>query len=323
MAPFKVLHSDAAAVSFLSEQLLALDPRIYPIIFADPKYQQFIPVDNMLPPGADTVGYDVYESFGVAAWYTGTGEDLPLVNVTKKRVTSPIKPFGVKASYTDDDLEKAAFERQLLESRGVESPVTLTEAQDVGAAMAVSQFHERAAVVGDETLGILGVTNQPNINNYTIPAGATSGATLWSGKTDDEILADLNDVVAFTVNATKNTESLAPNAMLLPLARYNYIAGRRLTGDANGKTLLSWFVENNPYVKDVKPWAQLDNKGPGGTAFGLVYRRDPMVLKYRTGKQFERKPPERKGLGYIVYSVANTGGVTCQYPVAVTKFTSF
>ncbi len=62
-------------------------------------------------------------------------------------------------------------------------------------------------------------------------------------------------------------------------------------------------------MASLNDWDKSDDAGPGGTKFGLVYRKDPMVLEYRTGRQFERVAPQRKGLGWEVFSRANSGGV--------------
>ena len=48
-----------------------------------------------------------------------------------------------------------------------------------------------------------------------------------------------------------------------------------------------------------------------------------MVLEYRTGRTWERKPPQREALGWEVYNTANSGGMVVKFPVAACFFSSF
>lgn len=316
----RVLRDDSAASAFLTNQLVAYDPQVYETIYADPQFQKLIPINNKLNPGATEAAYAIYEAVGLAAWYSGTGEDLPLVKAIKSRHTHPIKPFGAKSVYSDDELEQSAFEQQTLRGMGVQNGTTIDTEQEKFAAMAVAQFHEGVAVSGDTTLGIRGVINQLNVSSYTIPNGE-AGSPLWANKTADEILLDMQEATAFVVSAVKGNAALVPDTMVLPLASYQLASTRRLPYGTN-QTVLDHFLQSNKFVKYVEPWARLDGASSGDN-FGMVYRRDPMVLEYRTGKQYERKPPQRKGMGWEVNHVANSGGVVVKYPVAVAYFTGF
>ncbi|NNB91474.1 major capsid family protein, partial [Corallococcus exiguus] len=301
-------RNDAEALAFFQQQQLQyLDPAVYNVEHAEVEYAKHIPVDTSIPRGAESIAYDMYDRLGMAQWLAADAEDLPVVNVSAKRLSSPIKDFGTAYQYSEAELEAAAFS-------GVPLDVPRAEA----ARMAIEEFHEQVALFGAPEVGLLGFARLPNANVYTCEPGAGAGnPTEWTDKEPAEILKDLNNAANLGPILTKNVAPMRPNRMLLDLDRFTLIATTKLS-EASDTTILEFFTSKHPWVKTVEPWPRLAEAGTSGTRLGIVYRADPRALRYRTGIQFEQAAPQVRGFKTKVPCRANSAGVQCMYPLSVT-----
>jgi hypothetical protein len=135
--------------------------------------------------------------------------------------------------------------------------------------------------VGISLYGTTGLLNNPNVIASNVAVGA-GGGTAWSGKTPDEILADVNRAILEGWSAAENDLSAIPNHVLLPYEQYNHIATTKVSPIAE-KTILSFLIENNVAAKngsDLFIGATQWNKsaGAGGTDRMAVYVHNDRFL---------------------------------------------
>jgi len=131
-------------------------------------------------------------------------------------------------------------------------------------------------------LGQPGIVNNPNVAEFVAPLGA-GGSALWSKKTPQEILNDVN----LALNTVASNVSYAidggmPNRMLIPFTHHAYITNPfTLSGVGNGFTSIKDYVEKNCVAAGAtdfridripNPW--ISGQGASGTDRGVVYRDD-------------------------------------------------
>lgn len=96
---------------------------------------------------------------------------------------------------------------------------------------------------GFASVGMTGLVNDPNIVSSVAPNGA-AGSALWTSKTVDEILWDINKLLTEAWAASEYDESAIPNHLLLPPTKYSYIMSTRI-GTSGDESILSYVQKNN------------------------------------------------------------------------------
>lgn len=183
------------------------------------------------------------------------------------------------------------------------------------------------AYVGDSDLNQVGLfNNDANVTHNAVANGA-SGSPLWTRKTPDEILADVNNLLSNAWGAAG--WAVIPNELRLPPNDFSYILSQKVS-NAGNISILQFLRENN-LVKastggelNIQPVKWLNGAGSGGTvgtagaghdrmvAYNddINYVRFPMTLLQRT-------PVENRGLYQITTYWCRFGVVEFVYPETV------
>lgn len=94
-------------------------------------------------------------------------------------------------------------------------------------------------------LGDPGLINNPNVYEYTVPAGA-SGKTTWSGKSPQEILADVNTALNQTVqNSGYSSEEGMADRLLIPYTQFAYLTQPMTIGGSAVTMSTIKYIEEN------------------------------------------------------------------------------
>lgn len=279
-------------------------------------YDQKVPVNNAMAvfpvamdtdPGADTVSFDSYDSVGMAKIIANYADDLPRADVKGERTTVKVYNVGSAYGYSTKDIRRA---------RMTGKPLTTQKA--TAARRANDAKINAIAFKGDKEHGIVGIVDNPNISVY-VPTAVTSGSgtsAKWADKTADQILDDMNGCVNSIVDSTLGAE--IPDTILLPIAQYNLIAKKRVS-DSDGKTVLKFFLENDPYIKNIRPIQELKGLGTNGTDVMFVYRCDPEALELNLPLAFTQYAPQQKNLEFVVACESSCAGVITYYPMSICK----
>lgn len=301
-AKFRFEHMDASESAFTSRQLEVIRARTYDIKLPPLKARSFLPVDNSVSPGAETVTYGQYEQFGLARVLKSYAEDLPRADVKKVEFTSKIRGLGAAYGYSIQEIRAAMF-----------AGVSLDQKKATATRRAIEEQIDTIARTGLSSHGLNGFINAANVSTYTVPNGA-GGSALFKNKTPDEVVKDLNGIANGIVSSTKEIE--IPDTLLLPIEQYTDIATRRM-GDGSNVTILQYFLTASPYVKQVAPWSALKAAGAGATDRMICYRRDPDVLQLVIPQEFEQLAPQQQMLEIVTPCHARCGGVVVYYPLAI------
>jgi len=284
----------------LAKQLEYVKAQTYDIKYPALKGRQLVPVSNEVDPGAETIVYRQWDDFGMAQIIANYADDLPLADTLVEETVQRVQSIGSAYQYSVQDIRRSAMSGANLEQRRARAARRLIE-----------QKIEDIAAVGDTSAGLTGLANNVNVTAITPITGN------WATATSEQIVADLNKLVADIV--TTNKESFIPDTIVLDLSLYTILATKRMstTGDSN-YTILKAFLEGNPYITSITAWNKLAKADAAGTGSRIVcYKKDPEVLTLEMPQEFEQLAPQAKNLAFLVPCHARTGGVIVYYPVAM------
>lgn len=295
-------HFDAAANAFIERQLEAVEAEVYRQPYPEYKARLLIPVTHRVPAGAETVVYRTMDRVGVAQRIRSYSDNVPNADVSTKEDRSPVHGYGLGYGYSTQEVRAAQMAGMPLDS---EKAYAAREGFEAAV--------ENIAALGNGE-GLVGLLNIPNANVYTVPADGTGSSALWSAKTGDLILRDLNGLMLKSIQLTNGIERA--NTVVLPEDRYQVIATTRLS-QYSDTTILDFFLARNPGVM-VAPWDKTKTAGAGGTARMVAYQRNPSKLRLEIPLEFLFHPAQEKGLGFQVPGEGRIAGVICSRPMAVT-----
>lgn len=114
-----------------------------------------------------------------------------------------------------------------------------------GIRLSYDKHMDANAYVGLSAYGTTGLVNNSNVLASAVATnGAVSPSRLWTDKTPDQILADVNALLTATWAQAEYDLAALPNHLLLPYAQYTYIATTKVSAIAE-KTILQFILENN------------------------------------------------------------------------------
>lgn len=225
------------------------------------------------------------------AWIGKVTDQITGVGVDLAKIPFPLTPWGIEIKYTILELESAAKVGRPIDQQKYNG-MKLKHDMDI----------DEQVYVGD-TNGATGLLNNAlvtNVNN--LPNGA-QGASNWSLKTPDEVLADFN----FAITSVWATSAWArmPTKALIPPPQFGALSTAKVS-NAGNVSVLKYLEENNVVAMsgkgklEIQPCKWNIGAGVGGTigTSGTVDRmviydqdkdtvRFPMTLLQRTPVQYE------------------------------------
>jgi hypothetical protein len=293
---------DAAENAFLERSLNAIKSKAYEAKYPELKLRSLVPVAHDTPSGAETISYVEYDAVGQAKLLASYADDLPSVDVQSKEVFGKIKGLGDSYHYSRQEIRAA-----------VQAGMPLTDRKARMARRAIEILIDEIGASGHALSGLIGLLNITNALGYTVPADGTGSSKLWSTKTPDQILRDLNGIKNYIVTQTKETER--PNTIIVPPA-HNEILVNTARSTTSDTTIMEFWQATNPDIA-IKSWGKCTGAGVGATDRMVAYRNSEEALWLEMPLEFDQLEPEQRGLIFIVACEARTGGIICPLPFSV------
>lgn len=300
---------DANESIYFARQLEQIRSKSYDIKRAALSAITLMPIDTSINPGAEFVTYRQYDSVGVAKIIANYADDLPRADVVAKEFTSPVRGIGNSYGFSVQEIRAAQF-----------TGTDLTTRKSNATRRAHDEKVNSLAWTGDSVSGLPGFLTNANIPGYTIPADGTGSSKLFSTKTPDQILRDMNGVANAVFVTTKGVHR--PNEMWMDQGNYTYISStpRSSTSDT---TILEYFLTNNPFIERVIPVLEVASTANGGlngstnTLIALENSADNFTLNLPM--MFMQHPPEKRGLEFVIPCESRFAGVSVYYPLSICK----
>lgn len=309
--------SDAqVGMAFLTPQLYRIETEVYMTRYPSFDINRFMSVDtsgDMWDVG--TLVYSM-EDVGQAQFFAAGAFDMPLADNRQSQATKPFYLAAIGYQWNTQELQRAAKLGR-----------ALTSDKARAAKLSADRFIYGLAMTGKNPEGVAekgwtGFTNNGSAPSAQVAADGTGSSRLWSTKTPDQILRDIN--AALTAVETGTGETHVANTLVLPTSAYNYISSVRVT--ETGETILSFLLKNNTAgdrLTILKSRA-LETAGTGSTTRMVAYDNDPQVLKFHLPGPHQFLPAFQKGpLVYEVGGIMNVGGVEVRLPKAIVYRDSF
>lgn len=189
-----------------------------------------------------------------------------------------------------------------------------------GIRMTYDKHLDANAYTGLAEFGTTGLMNDPNAITSNVAATGTGSSALWSAKTPQQILDDVNKALTDAWEAAEYDASAVPNHIIMPYEQYNYILTTKVT-DLATETILDFLMKNNVASKNggsltIAPTRWCKGAGVGGTDRMAVYINDERFLKMEELVSLTRAmtQPNAANLCYDTGYVANLSQVEVFYP---------
>jgi hypothetical protein len=298
-----VTRCDANESIFFARQLEYIKSQTYDIKYPALSALSLFPIDTSAGPGAKTITYRQYDTVGMAKVIASYANDLPRADVVAKEFTSNVRGIGDSYGYDVQEIRYASMTGTPLESR-----------KAAAARRAHDQKINVLAWAGDTEHGLPGFLTNANIPGYTVPADGTGSSKLWTAKTADLIIRDVNAIINQVLTQSKGVH--AANEVWLPIAQYALISSMP-RGTGTDQTVLSFLQANNPGVT-FKRVVELDNAMSSGTLDTMVAIENTAEnLGLQVPMPFMQHSPQQKGLAFEVPCESRYGGVIVYYPLAM------
>lgn len=309
--------SDAqVGYAFLTPQLHRIETEVYMIKYPSFDISRFFPVDS----SGDMwdVGTLVYsmDQLGEAAFFAGGAFDMPYASTKMAQATRNFHLAGIGYEWNTQELQRAA-------KLGRALPSDKASAADLVA----QRFIYGIGMTGKNPAGVsekgwTGFTNDANVPAVQVANDGTGPSRLWSAKTPDLILRDIN--AALNAVETNSGETMVADTLVLPTSRYNYIANTRVTD--TGTSILAFLQANNSAGESltIMKSRALETAGTGSTTRMVAYAKNPQVLKFMLPGAHQFLPPFQKGsMVYEVGGIMNVGGLDVRLPKGMAYYDSF
>lgn len=298
-----LVHMDAGETVFFARQLEYIRPKIYDVKRPTMSALTTFPIDSSVPDWAETVTYTMYDATGIAKIIASYADDLPMVGINGKQFSSKVKSLGDAYGWSTAEIRAAAATNTPLQSK----KATMAKR---GHDIAVNQI----AWFGDDDANLPGFLTNVNIPAYVIPANGTGASKLWTTKTPDQKIADMNGIVNSVFTQSKGVHRA--NELWMPLAQYTDIRNT-IRGSQSDATIWKVWTDANPGVT-IKPILEL-------TAVASMTNQDVMVaiensvenLQLILPMPFREYPPQANNLAWKVPCESRVGGVVIEYPFAM------
>ena len=313
---------------FFARELDHVKAKSYDKLYPELTSFSLFPHTSEADPGDETITYYGYDKVGMAQIINNYATDLPRADVKGSPETAQIKSIGASYGYSVQEMRASRKAGKGLDHRKAES-----------ARYQVDRMLNKIAWAGDAENHLMGVLTMDSVANpkapgknagvssnniplATVAATGTGGSTMWKDKTADDILADINGMMAEVSRLTKNVER--PDTLVLPTDVFIDISTRRIPD--TDTTVKDFVQEHAPYLKEIvaaselnadstetNPFAETDGSGMNVAFF---FTKDPDKLAIEDPMPYYQYPAQERNLEVVVPCEARTAGAIIYYPLS-------
>jgi hypothetical protein len=298
------------ALGFVTPQFYNIEQTIYQTKYPSFDYASLIPVITEGNEWARGVLFRSSDAVGKMEFLSGKGFDMPYADVARDQFLKGFDMAGIGYEWSLEEINVAAMEGRNLGDEKAQAARKIAEAGLWNIAM-----------TGSTEKNWTGLLNDANVPAVTATADGTGSSPLWSTKTPDQQLRDMNQAITGVFTTTNETE--LADTVILPTARLLSIS--TIARSANSDTtILSYLQKNNAYTAEtgrpltIRGSRALNTAGASGTARMLAYRRAPDVVRFHLPMPHKFLPPfPKSSMTTEVAGILRTGGTEVRLPKAM------
>lgn len=278
--PFKTRDS---ALAFYVNQLDNLDKRLY-MPLTSVSWGRDVKLRSGITMSQESTSF-IQSAFAAAGslanangsnggnmpWISPETTAIPGVSIDGTRFVQPLRLLAREISFTSVELDRSQLLGQPIDAQK-------TDALNILIQMNTDQM----CYIGATEVGAQGLLNSSQVTAGGVAQGI-SGSTLWSQKTADEILADVNTLLESTWSAS--AFAVCPGKLLLPPLQFSYIASQKVSSAGN-VSILKFLKENsislaiNGKELDIQPVKWLVGRGVMGADRMVAYTNEEDRVRF-------------------------------------------
>lgn len=308
-----------SALSYYVNQLDNLDKRLYqPLVEVswgrDIKLRGGITMSNESTSfirsafaAAGTLKNQSGNGGGNMPWISAETTTIPGVSINGQRIVLPLRLLAREVSFTSVELERS----QLLGQ-----PI---DAQKMDALNILYQMNtDQMVYIGSDDVGATGLFNSALVTTGNV-ANGVSGSPLWSSKTPDEMLTDVNTLLAATWLAS--AYAVCPSELRLPPNQYSYLCSQKVSSAGN-VSILQFLKDNsiagniNGKPLNIQPVKWLAGRGAGSTDRMVAYTNSEDRVRYPM-VPIRRETAYYQGIRFIAPYLWAFGELEIVYPETI------
>ena len=304
------MYDSQQALSFLTQQASIIEPQVYETKYPTIQYPSLIPVDNSGNEWAKSVTFFSMDKVGQAEWFSHLATSMPLADVNRTKFEVGLEMAAIGYRYT---LEEIGFAQMI-------PGTNLTTERASAAKFAYETFVDKVAFLGDTNKGWFGLTNNTDVTRVDAAATGTGSSKLWSTKSADQIIQDVNDALTGIYTGTATVEMA--DTLLLPPAALVTLSTSRLSNTADNA--LSYLMKYNIVTLQtgqpltIRGVLGLETAGQGGVGRMVAYLKDPSVIKMHIPMMHRFLPIWQTGpMVFDIPGIFRLGPVEIRRPGAV------
>lgn len=326
--PWLGLKADDADIAMAAQGLTSFIQQVYEVKYAElPAYNgDILPISTVVDPAAEQyVWYERDLRGGAQVASTYNEDSIPMVGgPTAQPNTGRIKPFlnGWRSNFM-------TARREALARRNNKPDFRDEEGKRDAALRAHAEAINALWLWGDKNWSIPGLMGETRIRVIPAPNGV-GGSPLWSQKTNDEIIADLNTMIDSIHQYSNNT--LRATDLLLPMEQFDYIAGTPRSPNSD-TTILGFVLQSRKdkgqpiKIKGVLEFNTSKSAAYTGGPENLLFNRAVVIASKPEYATFElpQRPemplgPRLTNLGEVTIMHSRAGGMRLQNAQSIVFF---
>lgn len=229
-------------------------------------------IEEQNQPGVETVTFKMINGVGEMELRSARSTNLPTVEPMGEEFTQ--RAYNYDVGYRLNETEIAA---------NVMRGVPIEEQKIALVQQAYIEHLNKLLLFGDRKTGNPGFINHPAWLRMVAPSKLDSSTT-----TANAFLATLNAGGQAIKEATNRT--VKPDTLILPERRYDFLTSQARLSELQEKSVLKFFLENNPSIQNIDYLPELEGAGPNGEDVAIFYKKDPMCFKARILDAFRPRP---------------------------------
>lgn len=246
-------------------------------------------------------------SQGNMPWISPESTAIPGVSVNGERIVLPLRLLAREISFTSVELERSQL-------TGMPIDTQKTDALNVLYQMNTDQM----VYIGSDDVGAKGLLNSAGITIQNV-ANGVSGSPLWTSKTPDEILADVNKLIQTSWQAS--AYAVCPGELRLPPFQFSYIASQKVSSAGN-VSILKFLEENSISLKvngkalNIQPIKWLTGRGAGSVDRMIAYTNEENRIRFPM-VPVRRETAYYQGIRFIAPYLWAFGEMEIVYPETI------
>ncbi|MBQ6382055.1 MAG: DUF2184 domain-containing protein [Clostridia bacterium] len=235
--------------------------------------------------------------------------DIPVIQADLSKAVARTFNFAEYMSFS-------TMEREKMAQVGRDPETFLNK----GIRLHCDKMIDRNVYQGFRKVNSYGLCTSPIVTRSS--AGQTeSGETEWAAKTADEILADINTILAETWADNDCSSDALPNHILVPVAQFGQLVTRKVSDDSE-RSILTYILENNLTAQQggnlvISPCKWCTGAGSGGTDRIVAYMNQPDRICFNLTQPLRRMDTEYAEMRIKIPYICQFSEVRFLYPSTV------